>query len=294
MGVYYILQQLINGLSRGSVYALIAVGFALIFSVLKFSNFAHGGLISASAFAGYYFSAVLKLNPIVAVVLSAAAGAVLGILLDYMAFYNLRKRKSANIYYFVSSITAGILFMNVLTILFGTTFYSLPSFFAVQVITIGELIIIKLDAMIFIISLLLLAAVMFVINKTKLGLAIRSVSLDAETAKLMGINSNAVVTFTFIIAGALAGVAGIFLGANFTVDPFIGNMVVKGFIASVIGGLGSLPGSIGAAFLLGIMEVLMTTFFGDTITPAIIFVLTLAFLLIRPRGISGKLIQEKA
>lgn len=294
MGVYYFLQQLINGLSRGAVYALIAVGFALIFSVLKFSNFAHGGLISASAFAGYYFSSVLKLHPIIAVILSAAAGAIFGIVLDFIAFYNLRKRKSANIYYFVSSITAGILFMNILTIFFGTTFYSIPSFFKEQIISVGELVIIKMDAMIFLVSLVLLAAVMFVIKKTKLGLAISSVSLDAETAKLMGMNANAVVTFTFIIAGALAGVAGIFLGANFTVDPFIGSLVVKGFIASVIGGLGSLPGSIAGAFMLGIMEVMLTTFFGDTITPAIVFIVTLAFLLIRPQGISGKFIQEKA
>lgn len=294
MGVFYYLQQLINGLSRGSVYALIAVGFALIFSVLKFSNFAHGGLISASAFAGYYFSSVLKLHPVIAVLLSAAAGAIFGIVLDAIAFYNLRKRKSANIYYFVSSITAGILFMNILTIFFGTTFYSIPSFFEEPVIQFGELIILTMDAAIFVISLLLLAAVMLVINRTKLGLAINAVSLDPDTAKLMGMNASAVVTFTFIIAGALAGVAGIFLGANFTVDPFIGNMVVKGFIASVIGGLGSLPGAIAGALMLGIMEVMLTSFFGDTITPAIVFILTLVFLLIRPRGISGKFIQEKA
>jgi len=294
MGIYYYLQQLINGLSRGSVYALIAVGFALIFSVLKFSNFAHGGIISASAFAGYYFSSVLKMHPVLSVVLSAATGALIGILLDAIAFFNLRKRKSANIYYFVSSITAGILFMNILTIFFGTTFYSIPSFFKEAIIQVGELVILTMDAAIFVISLLLLLLVMLIINRTKLGLAINAVSLDPDTAKPMGMNASAVVTFTFIIHCALAGVSGIFPSAKLPVDPFHAHTVVKGFIASVIGGLGSLPGAIAGALMLGIMEVMLTSFLGDTITPAVVFILTLVFLLIRPRGISGKFIQEKA
>jgi len=294
MNVTFLIQQLINGLSRGAVYALIAVGFALIFSVLKFSNFGHGGLISVSAFAGYFFAGVLKFNPVVSVILSAVVGALLGVLLDFIAFKNLRKHKSPSIYYFVSSITAGILFMNVLTIFFGTTFYSIPPFFSQPTINLGNIIIAKLDATIFIVCSVLLAAVMLVINKTSLGLALRAVSMDADTAKLMGMNSNAVVTFTFLIAGMLAGVSGIFLGANFTVDPFIGNMVAKGFIASVVGGLGSLPGSIAGALMLGVIEVILTTACGDIITPALIFVFMLIFLLIRPQGISGKFIQEKA
>lgn len=294
MDLTFLTQQMINGLSRGAVYALIAVGFALIFSVLKFSNFAHGGLISVSAYAGYFFSSVLKLSPLLAVAFSAAAGAVLGVFLDTIAFRNLRRRKSSSIFYFVSSITCGILFMNVLTIFFGTTFYSIGPFFKEPIIELGPVVIVKMDLAIFLVCVAVLGMLMAVINRTKLGLALRAVALDSETAMLMGVNSNIVIVATFLIAGALAGVAGIFLGANYTIDPYLGNMIIKGFVASVIGGLGSLSGAIVGAILLGVAEVALTVMVGDIMTPAVIFVVTLAFLLVRPQGISGKYVQFKA
>jgi len=294
MGVTFIVQQLINGISKGSVYALIAVGFALIFSVLKFSNFAHGGMISISAFIGYYFAKTLGLGLVLSVVAAAIGGGIIGIILDTIGFYNLRKRKSPRIFYFVSSITCGILFMNILTILFGTTYYSMPPFFENPVIKLGAFRVVTLDAVILGTCIAILAVLMVVIQKTKLGLAIRTVAIDDTTATLMGINSNTIVRVTFFLAGGLAGVAGVFLASNYTIDPFLGNMVVKGFIASVIGGLGSLPGAIIGAFLLSIVEVALTVITGDVIAPAIIFVLTLTFLLIRPKGIAGKFMQEKA
>lgn len=292
--VLFYVQQLINGVSRGAVYALIAVGFALIFSVLKFSNFAHGGLISVAAYAGYYFSTKFNFPPVIAILCTALIGAVMGIILNYIAFYNLQRRNSPNIFYFVSSITCGILFMNILTLMFGTTFYAIKPFFKNNIIKIGNLIILKMDIMILVLTFVLLAALMLLINKTKMGLALRLVAIDKDTAMLMGVNSSVVITVTFTIAGALAGISGILLGANFTIDPFLGNMVVKGFIASVIGGLGSLPGAIIGAILLGVMEVVFTVLVGDILSPAIIFVMTLIFLLIRPQGISGHFVTEKA
>lgn len=294
MGINFFIQQLINGISKGAVYALIAVGFALIFSVLKFSNFAHGGMISISAFVGYFFAKTLGLGLFLSTLGAAVAGGIIGIILDTLGFYNLRKRKSPRIFYFVSSITFGILFMNILTILFGTTYYSMPNFFENPVIKLGEIRIVTLDAVILGVCAVILVVLMIMIRRTKLGLAIRTVAIDDNTATLMGINSNTIVKITFFVAGMLAGVAGVFLASNYTIDPFLGNMVVKGFIASVIGGLGSLLGAIIGAFLLSIVEVALTIITGDVIAPAIIFVLTLIFLLIRPRGIAGKFIQEKA
>lgn len=293
MDLIFLIQQFINGISKGSVYALIAVGFALIFSVLKFSNFAHGGLISISAFAAYYFSKKLGMGLILTTIMAALSGGLMGIALDFIGFYTMRQRKSPRIFYFVSSITCGIFFMNILTVFFGTTYYSLPTYFENPIIELGSIIIIKMDVIILLVCIALLAALTFVINKTKLGLAIRTVALDDSTAKLMGMNSNSVVRFTLFLAGALAGVSGVFLASNYTIDPFLGSMVVKGFIASVIGGLGSLPGAIMGAFALGIIEVVLTIITGDIISPAIVFVVTLAFLLIRPQGISGKIIQDK-
>jgi branched-chain amino acid transport system permease protein len=291
--LFYV-QQFVNGLSRGAVYALIAVGFALIFSVLKFSNFAHGGLISVAAYAGYYFSSKFNMPPVLAVGCTALAGGVMGVILDTIAFRNLRKRNASNIYYFVSSITCGILFMNILTLMFGTTFYSIKPFFKNSIWRIGDLVMLKMDIAILVITVALLAALMLLINRTKMGLALRVVSIDRDTAMLMGINSNVIITVTFMIAGGLAGISGILLGSNFTIDPFLGNMVVKGFVASVIGGLGSLSGAIVGALMLGIMEVVFTVLVGDILSPAVIFVITLIFLLLRPQGISGQFIAEKA
>lgn len=294
MEFQFIAQQLINGISKGAIYALIAVGFALIFSILKFSNFAHGGLISISAFAGYFFSSILGMGLVLTIMFAAITGGVTGILLDYIGFYNLRKRKSPRIFYFVSSITCGILFMNILTIFFGTTYYALPTYFEQPIIIIAGIRILKIDIISFFVCISILIILMLIINKSKLGLAIRTVAIDDTTAMLMGINSNFIARVTFFIAGALAGVAGVFLAANYNIDPFLGNLVVKGFIASVIGGLGSLSGAIGGAFLLAIMEVILIIITGDVIAPTILFVATLAFLLIRPRGISGKYVEEKA
>lgn len=293
MEIQFLFQQLINGLSKGSIYALIAVGFALIFSVLKISNFAHGGMISISAFVGYFLSAKLGMGLLPTTLFAALAGGILGIILDTIAFSNIRKRKSPKVFYFVSSITCGILFMNILTVFFGTTYYALPNFFENPVIELGSLIIVKIDLVIFLACIALLIVLMLIINKTKLGLAIRTVALDDSTARLMGINSNYVIKSTFFMAGALAGVSGVFLGANYTIDPFLGSMVVKGFIASVVGGLGSLGGAIAGAVLLGIVEVALTVVTGDIIAPAIVFVITLIFLLIRPQGIAGKIIHDK-
>ena len=169
MGVTFIVQQLINGISKGSVYALIAVGFALIFSVLKFSNFAHGGMISISAFIGYYFAKTLGLGLVLSVVAAAIGGGIIGIILDTIGFYNLRKRKSPRIFYFVSSITCGILFMNILTILFGTTYYSMPPFFDNPVVKLGELRVVTLDAVILGTCIALLFVLMVIIQKTETG-----------------------------------------------------------------------------------------------------------------------------
>ncbi|MEA5016725.1 MAG: branched-chain amino acid ABC transporter permease [Candidatus Limiplasma sp.] len=294
MPLNYYIQQLMNGVSKGAVYALIAVGFALIFSVLKFSNFAHGGLISVCAFVGYYFYAIFKVNAVVSVLLTAIVGAVLGVLVDTVAFRRLRKKASNKIYYFISSITCSILCTNILTLQFGTTFYSIPPFFAKPTFKIGSVIFMKMNLTILIVTVVLLIALSLMLNRTKLGLSIRVASMDRDTSMLMGINPDIVIVTTFLIAGALAGVSGIFFGSTYTVTPSIGNIAVKGFVASVIGGLGSLPGAIIGAFLLGILEVALTVVVGDLITPAIIFVMALLFLLVRPEGISGKYISEKA
>ena len=294
------IQQLLNGVSLGSVYALIAVGFALVFNILKFSNFAHGGVMTVTAYIGLvaalFFSKWLGgLSLFAATLLSAAvAGALVGIVLERMAFRRIRNNNSPVIYYFISSITMGILMENCVTIFASSTFYSYPRFFEMSVVEVFHVSIALTDLLMLIFSSTALMLLLWVLYHTKIGLAIRALSFDVNTANLMGMDSNRVVMATFIAAGILGGVAGVFLGINYTLYPQLGQLIVKGFIASVIGGLGSITGAMIGAVLLGVLEVTLIGIVGAGLAPVFVFIVMLVFLLVRPRGISGVIVQEKA
>ncbi len=294
------IQQLINGISLGSVYALIAVGFALIFNILKFSNFSHGGLMRVTAYIGY-IAAIVLMNyidslPLFMATLVAAAlgGGLLALVVERVAFRRLRSNNSPVIYYFISSITMGILLENVLTIFASSNFYSYPSFLPAAVFNFGSFTIAIPDLLMLCFSTSSLLILLFVLYKTKIGLAIRTMSFDINTAKLMGMDPNAVVAATFFASGVLGGISGVFLGINYTLYPQLGQMIVKGFIASVIGGLGSITGALIGAVLLGIVEIFLIGSVGAGWAPVFVFIIMLVFLLLRPRGIAGVVVQEKA
>ena len=290
------LQLLINGICLGAVYALIAVGFAIVFSVLKFSNFAHGGMISACAFLGYFFQASFETPPPiwVTIIFSSVSGVIFALFLDTIAYRSIRRNKSPNIYYFLASLTISIIITSILNIFFSKNPLAYPALFSSTTFSVGSLKISKMDTMILAVSVVLLVALMLLINKTKIGLAIRAVAINPETSKIMGINSSLIIIMVFSIAGCLAGVSGVLLGCKYGVYPDLGQtMMIKGFIASVIGGLGSLGGAIIAAFALGIIEMICTYMFGSLSTPVMTFVVMLLFLFIRPQGISGKFSKEQ-
>ncbi len=290
------LQLLFNGISLGAVYALIAVGFALVFSILKFSNFAHGGMISASAYIAYFFQASFKEAPPIwmTILFTSIMSLLIALLLDTICYRNIRKKNSPTIYYFVASITFGILIEQILNVFYGKASYGFPRMFEKTSLEVLGAKISTLDAVILAISIAILVVLMIIIEKTKLGLAIRAVSIDSHTGRLMGINSGLVIVFTFALAGLLAGVSGTLLGMKYSVYPTLGSsMVVKGFIASTIGGLGSLPGAIIAAILLGIVEMISVYNLGSSVTPVLLFGIMLFFLFVRPQGISGKFAQDK-
>lgn len=294
--VFMLLQLLINSICLGAVYALVAVGFAIVFSVLRFSNFAHGGMISACAFIGYFFQASFEKTPplIVTILVTASFGVLFALFLDRIAYKSIRRNKSPNIYYFLSSLTISIIITSILNIFFSKNPLAYPMLFKTTTFNIGNISVSKMDSLILVISVSLLAALVLLINKTKVGLAMRAVSINPETSKLMGINSNMILILIFSIAGCLAGVSGVILGCKYGVFPDLGQtMMIKGFIASVIGGLGSLGGAITAAFVLGFVEMFWTYFFGSLSTPVVTFVVMLLFLFIRPQGIAGKFAKEK-
>lgn len=294
------IQQLINGISLGSVYALIAVGFALIFNVLKFSNFSHGGVMTVTAYSGYLAAIALKgkisSTPllIITIIAAAIAGGFVAVIVERTAFRRLRINKSPVIYYFVSSITMGMLLENLVTIFASSNFYSYPFEFGSQILHMGKFTIAVSDLFMLIISAVCLLVLMWVLYKTRIGIAIRALSFDVNTSTLMGIDTNFIIMATFFTSGVLGGISGVFLGINYTLYPQLGKLIVKGFIASVIGGLGNISGAVIGAVLLGIIEVLLIGLVGSGMTPVFTFVIMLVFLLLRPQGIAGKIVQEKA
>ncbi|MEG0778404.1 MAG: branched-chain amino acid ABC transporter permease [Oscillospiraceae bacterium] len=290
------IQLIVNGISLGAVYALIAVGFALVFSILKFSNFAHGGMISASAYIAYFFySAGGQPKPLWLVLLVAGVGGIIvALILDTICYRRIRKQNSPSIYYFVASITFAILIEQILTVFYGKTTYGFPPMFKSTTFVMFGLTFSVMDFVILLITVLILVLLIIVIEKTKIGLAIRAVAIDSTTGRLMGINSSLVIIVVFALAGLLAGVSGTLLGMKYSAFPALGSsMMVKGFIASVIGGLGSLSGAIIAAILLGVLEMVFVYFLGSSVTPALLFGIMLLFLFVRPQGISGKFAQDK-
>ena len=288
------LQIIINGLATGSVYALIATGFSLIFNVLKFSNFAHGATMTLCAFAGYFLAASKGLGLVPTILVAVVTGGCVALFGEFVAFRRIIQRNSSSVYYFVSSITLGTLYEGLVTVKVGANFYNSPQFFKKAAIKFGSVVVSTSDLLMFCSSVVALLVLAYVIQKTRIGRALRSVSFDRDTANLMGIDSTRIIQFAFIVSGALAGLAGVFLGINYTLYPTLGSLVVKGFIASVIGGLGSLPGAIIGAVLLGLIETLLISTVGSGYTPVFTFLIMLVFLLVRPSGIAGSNIQEKA
>ena len=288
-----ILQYILNGIALGSVYALIATGFSVIFNVLKFSNFSHGALMTLSAFTGYFIAAANKMGLVPTILVAVLTGSMVALIGEFVAFRRILIRNTSPIYFFVSSITLGTLFEGLVVLRVGANFYNYPRFFG-RPFRVAGMIISQSDVVIFCISAVALMVLAFVIQKTRLGRALRSVSFDRDTSSLMGINVTRTIQFAFIVSGALAGLAGVFLGINYTLYPSLGSLVVKGFVASVIGGLGSLPGAIIGAMLLGIVETALVSTVGSGYTPVFTFLIMLVFLLVRPRGIAGSNIQEKA
>jgi len=294
LGKKFAMQILINGIALGSVYALIATGFSIIFNVLKFSNFSHGALMAFSAFTGYFISAQKGWGLVPTILTAVVTGALVSLIGEMVAFRRIIARKSSSEYFFVSSITLGSLYEGLVTIKAGANFYNYPRFFKNATIKLGTWVISTSDLLMLSISAVVLILLVYLLNKTRIGRGLRSVSFDHETAKLMGIDSTRAIQTAFLISGSLAGLAGVFLGINYTLYPTLGGLVVKGFIASVIGGLGSFPGAILGAVLLGMTETLLINFVGSGYSPVIIFLIMLAFLLIRPRGLAGSNVQEKA
>lgn len=287
-------QQVVNGLSIGSVYALMAVGYSLVYSIMNFSNFAHGGVIMFGSYFGFFFMTLYKFPFPVAFLASAISAAILAVLVERIAYKPLRDRRAPFLYFIISAMGVSIFLENIVIATIGPTFRTYPQVFASQPIKLGTLAIGRIDLTMFIISAICLGALIYLLDYTKIGKAIQATAFNMKGSALMGINTDRIIIVIFAIGGLLAGIAGILFGMKYTVYPQIGNITLKSFIAAVFGGLGSVPGAVIGSVLLGVIETITSGYVSSQYRDLIAFALLIFVLVIRPTGLMGKVSEDKA
>jgi branched-chain amino acid transport system permease protein len=289
------LQQVVNGLSIGSVYALMAVGYSLVYSIMNFSNFAHGGVIMIGAYIGYFCLTLLNVPFFVAFLLSAIGSGLLAVSMERVVYRPLRKRNAPFLYFIISAMGASIFLENiVIASPIGPTFRTYPAIFSTTPIMLGNIALGRIDLLMFVISTVSLAALIYIIEKTKIGLSIRATSYNIKGSTLMGVNVDMVIFIIFAMGGILAGLAGMLFGMKYTVYPQIGNITTKSFIAAVFGGLGSLQGAVVGSILLGLIETMVSGYFSSQYRDLIAFALLIFVLVAKPTGLMGKNTEDKA
>jgi branched-chain amino acid transport system permease protein len=301
-------QQLINGLSLGAIYALVALGYTMVYGVLRFINFAHGDVFMVGAFAGLY--AARWIAPISAglpqwvsalCVLASAMllCALLGIVIEKLAYKPLRQRPRLTV--LITAIGVSQLLEYSAQLFFGAAPRGFPSLITTRSIAgLGGLHLSNIQLLVLVVSSLLLVGLRLIVMRTRMGLAMRAMSLNPTAAMLMGVNNSAVISFTFGLGSALAAAAAIFYASLYqAIDPFMGVMPgMKAFVAAVLGGIGSLSGAMVGGLILGVLETLVVGYSGLLgISPgyrdAVAFVLLILILLFKPSGLFGKLQREK-
>ena len=292
MDLQYYLQQLVNGICLGGMYALMSVGYSLVYSIMSFSNFAHGGVIMVGAYVGFFALTALKVPFLVAFLLCGIGSGLLAVIIERLVYSPLRKRRAPSLYFIISAMGASIFLENFVIATIDGTPRNYPTLFS-NSIKIGS-ISLGLDSLLMIVvaavSLLIL---MIIIQKTKIGLAIRACAYNEKAGTLMGINSSLVIFVVFLMGGVLAGFAGMLYGMRFIVKPTIGQVTNKSFVAAVFGGLGSLPGAIIGSLLLGIMEIFVASI-NSSLRDLFVYALLILVLIIKPSGLMGKFVEDKA
>lgn len=288
-----ILEQLINGLRTGSIYALIALGYTMVYGIAKMINFAHGDIIMVGAYALYVFSSVLKLNPIVAVLLTVVLCSVMGIVIEKVAYKPLRNAQPLAV--LITAIGVSYLLQNLALLIFKATPIPFGSIIKVPSIKLGTINISGITIVTLVVTTISMIALTTFINKTKAGRAMRAVSEDKGAAELMGINVNQTISLTFAIGSALAAIAGVlFISQYESLLPTLGALPgIKAFVAAVLGGIGSIPGAMFGGIILGIIESLSKAYISTQLADAIVFGVLVIVLLVKPSGLLGKMKIEK-
>jgi branched-chain amino acid transport system permease protein len=288
------IQQIINGLSLGSVYALIAVGYSLVYSILLFSNFAHGGFLVIGGYICYYTLNLMGANIWVAGFAALVGAGFSAVLTERLAYKPIRERTSVTLYLLIASMGMSIVIENIFVIVAGGRFRALPPVIPTTPVDLfGLATTSAFDLLSLVAAVVFLGGLQLFLTRTKWGLAIRAAAYDLRVAGLMGVNVGRLISIVFFVAGLLAAVGGIFLSVRYTLYPQLGMITIKAFVAAVIGGLGSLPGAVVGSLILGLAEMLTAGFLSSQLRDLVVFSLLVITLIVRPSGLFGKDIKEK-
>ena len=287
------LQQLVNGLILGSVYALLALGYTMVYGIIKLINFAHGDIYMMGAFIGYFLINSFQMNFFVALIVAMLATAILGVVIEFLAYRPLRH--STRIAVLITAIGVSFLLEYGMVYLVGANTRAFPQAIETVRYDLGPVSLTNVQLMILAISLILMILLQVIVQKTKMGKAMRAVSVDSDAAQLMGINVNRTISFTFALGSALAGAGGVLIGLYYnSIEPLMGMTPgIKAFVAAVLGGIGIIPGAALGGFVIGLLETFATAIGLSDFRDAIVYAILIVILLIRPAGILGKNVKEK-
>ena len=289
-----LLQQMVIGISIGSIYALIASGYALVYSLLDFSNWAHGEVCMLGAYCCFMAVKVAQLPYWASFMLGVGGAVAISVFNERFTYRRIRSNGSPNMFCMIAAMGLSTTYQNLANIIWGAKFKQMPKIFKKASLNVGGVFIGTTDLLCLALTLIVLVVLMAVINKTRFGLHVRAVACSGRTSGILGIRIDRVIAMVFMLAGALAGLAGILYGMKYNVYPTMGNVGLKAFIASVIGGLGSVPGAIVGALLLGLIETVASGYISSGLRDLISFSLLILILLVRPAGLMGVDVQEKA
>ena len=287
------LQQLINGLTIGGIYALIALGYTMVYGILQIVNFAHGDIFMLGAFLGLYLTRAMELPFFIAFPLAAVMTAFIGIVVERVAYRPIRVADKLAV--LISALGMSIFLQNLAMLIWGTETHPFNSGVPIKTYTIGTLTLSNIQIGVIVFSCILMFILYFIVNQTKIGVAMRATSHNLNNARLMGINTDKIISFTFGIGSGLACVAGIFVGVYYdAVYPMMGYSAgLKAFAAAILGGIGSIPGAMMGGFVIGLVENLGAAYISSGYRDAFAFGILIIVLICRPSGIMGKKRVEK-
>lgn len=288
-----IIEQLLNGLRTGSIYALIALGYTMVYGIAKMINFAHGDIIMVGSYALYIFYGVMGLPIWLSILLTVAVCAVFGVVIERVAYKPLRKAPSLAV--LITAIGVSYLLQSIALLIFSATPIPFKSIITLPSLKIGAVTIPGITIVTLAVTSVMMILLTLFINKTKTGNAMRAVSEDKGAAELMGINVNGTISLTFAIGSGLAAVAGVLFICQYqSIMPTLGALPgIKAFVAAVFGGIGSIPGAMLGGILLGIIESLSKAYISTQLADAIVFGVLVVVLLVKPSGLLGKRKNEK-